>query len=80
MKNYQPNAIQRQCQASENGIKRTRKYVKPEWMKKYKLTYSQIAEYFGYNSSNSFHNAARKQQIIDGIEAIIAHIKQNETL
>lgn len=70
-----PNAIQRQYQATEADVKRKRKVIKPEFMKKYNLTYAQIGEMFGYSNANSFHSAPRRQKIIDGVEAIIQHIE-----
>lgn len=74
-KNYQPNCIQKQYQASENDVKLKRKRNIPKFMKKYNIKYKDIAEWFGYISANSFNNASRKQEIINGIESIIDHIE-----
>lgn len=75
-KNGKPNALNIQYQASENGVKLKRKRYKPEFMVKYKLTYAEIAEAFGYSSANSFNNAHCRQDVIDGLETIIKKIER----
>ncbi len=76
IRNFIPNATQKQYQASEAGIKLKRNKNKPEFMKRYKLSYADIANMFGYNTANSFYNASRRQDIINGVEAIIEHIEK----
>ena len=74
-----PIATQKQYQATEAGIKLKRKKDKPLFMTKYKLSYADIAEMFGYSSPNSFYNAHCRQDIMNGIEELIK-IVENKAL
>lgn len=79
-KNGMPNALNIQYQASEHGVKLKRKRFKPDFMTKYKLTYAQIADMFGYLNANSFYNASRRQDIMNGVEELIQLIeKENQS-
>ena len=73
---FKSNAVQLQEQAIKKGIKMKRKRIIPSFMKENNITYSMISEWFGYNNPNSFHNAARKQDIINGIEQLISYLKK----
>jgi len=75
-KNFQPNAAQRSFQASEAGVKLKINRNTPLFMKKYKLTYAQIAEMFGYSSANSFYNAHCRQDIMNGVEELIKIVEK----
>jgi hypothetical protein len=75
-KNFQPNAVQKQFQANESGIKLKRKRNKPEYMAKHNLSYSDIANMFGYSSANSFYNASRRKDIMNGVKQLIKHIEE----
>jgi hypothetical protein len=74
-RNGMPNAINRQYQASEAEVKLKRKSNKPDWMSKYKITYANIAEAFGYSNANSFYNAHCREDIISGVEWLIGVIE-----
>jgi hypothetical protein len=75
-KNFQPNAVQKQYQATENDVKLKRKRIKPTFMTKYNISYSDVADMFGYSSANSFYNAHCRVDIINGIGQIIERIEQ----
>lgn len=79
-RNFKPNAAQIQQQASEAGVKLSRKRNIPVFMKENNITYKQISEWFGYSSANSFYNSYAKQDIIDGVEELIKYLKKNEGL
>ena len=74
-KNYQPNATQRQYQATEADVKLKRNRNKPEFMSKYNITYADIAEMFGYSSPNSFYNAHCRQDIMNGVEELVKRVE-----
>lgn len=75
-RNFQPNAVQKQSQATEYGVKLKRKNNKPEFMKKYHLTYAEIADMFGYSDANSFYNAARREDIMSGVKDLIRYVEE----
>lgn len=77
-RNFKPNAAQRSMQASEAGVKLTIKRKTPQFMKKYGITYADIAEMFGYSSPNSFYNAHCRQDIMNGVEELVKRI-ENKT-
>lgn len=76
-RNYGPNCVEKQLQASENDVKLSRKSNKPYFMEKYNIKYKDIALYFGYNSANSFNNASRKLDILNEIAKIIVIIEKH---
>ena len=78
-KNFRPNAVQKQYQASENDVKLKRNRNIPDFMKKYDIKYKDIAEYFGYSTANSFNNAHCRQDILNGIEEIIRIVEEKLT-
>lgn len=76
IRNFMPNATQKQYQASEAGVILKRNKNKPEFMKRYGISYVDISELFGYTNANSFYNASRRQDIMNGVEGIVQIIEE----
>ncbi len=66
----------------EGSLKNRRKRGKsdkPYLLKKYKITNLLVSKWFGYSSEKSFNNSTLKQDMLNGVESIIAHI-ENEII
>ena len=45
-------------------------------IKKYKIKHALIAKWFNYSSERSFNSSKAKDDMVRGIEKLIAHIEQ----
>lgn len=44
-------------------------------LKQYKITNKLVSEWFNYSSDKSFNNSSLKQEMLNGVLAIIRHIE-----
>lgn len=58
-----------------NNYRTNRRTRKTDLMRKYKITYRDIARYFGYSNPQSFNSSKAKSSMIQGIDKIIAHVE-----